>query len=202
MSDKTEEATPKRLRKAREEGDSGVSTFASQSAGLLVASLLVPAAVTLAASRMSSELRSALAAAADASPDARFDAMSLAIDVTVVTAPLLFAVGMTAAVVSLVQTGGAFSPGKMAPKLDRLNVLNGLKELVSATKLLSLARALLFCAGRGLDVRTYTCPAHGRSGGDRGATSSCRAAGGDAGGGAAAKCGDGGRGAGARRCGW
>jgi flagellar biosynthesis protein FlhB len=45
MSDKTEDPTPKRLRKAREEGDSGVSTQAAQAVAFLVAVALAPAAI-------------------------------------------------------------------------------------------------------------------------------------------------------------
>ena len=49
MSEKTEEATPQRLRKAAEDGDSGVSSFASQAIGFMVAAALLPAATTAAA---------------------------------------------------------------------------------------------------------------------------------------------------------
>ena len=44
MSDKTEEPTPKRLRKAREDGDSGTSAFLAQSVAFVVAVSLLPAA--------------------------------------------------------------------------------------------------------------------------------------------------------------
>ena len=37
MGEKTEDPTPRKLRKAREEGDAGVSVFAAQAVGFLVA---------------------------------------------------------------------------------------------------------------------------------------------------------------------
>ena len=51
MSDKTEEATPKRLLKAQEEGDSPVSGFASQAVAFLCAVFTAKAAITALASR-------------------------------------------------------------------------------------------------------------------------------------------------------
>ena len=73
MSDKTEEATPKRLRKAQEEGDSPISAFASQSVAFLCAVALAPAAIAALASRTDGDLRAAIARAGDASTTIAFD---------------------------------------------------------------------------------------------------------------------------------
>ena len=68
MSDKTEEPTPKRLHKAREEGDSGVSTQAAQAVAFLVAVALAPAAIGALAATSTRSSRRRIARAGDATP--------------------------------------------------------------------------------------------------------------------------------------
>ena len=48
MSDKTEQATPKRLKKARDEGDSPISAALSQSVGFMAALSVVGGVIALA----------------------------------------------------------------------------------------------------------------------------------------------------------
>ena len=60
VSDKTEDPTPRRLRKAREEGDSGASSHAAQAIAFVAAVALVPSAVRALASRASADLRAAI----------------------------------------------------------------------------------------------------------------------------------------------
>ena len=57
---KTEEPTPRRLRKARDEGDSGASAFAAQAIALVAGVALLPAAVTAIALRVEERLREAI----------------------------------------------------------------------------------------------------------------------------------------------
>jgi flagellar biosynthesis protein FlhB len=64
MAEKTEEPTPRRLRRARAEGDGPMSTALGQSLGLLVAVLLVPGALAATAAQAASLLRATLAAGA------------------------------------------------------------------------------------------------------------------------------------------
>ena len=143
MSDKTEEATPKRQRKAAGEGDSGGSTFAAQAAGFLVAAALLPGAAKVAVERISWEMTSALAAAADPEPTAQIDPLRLAIDVLAITTPLLLAAAVTGAVAMLVQTGGAVSMQRMSLKWVRLDPVQGLANLLSAQRGLTVLRALI-----------------------------------------------------------
>ncbi len=146
MSDKTEEATPKRQRKAAEEGDSGGSTFAAQAAGFLVAAALLPGAAKVAVERISGETTGALAAAADGDPIAaatRMDALQLVIDVLAVTTPLLLAAAVTSAVAMLVQTGGAVSAQRLSLKWERLDPIQGVANLFSAQRGLTVLRALI-----------------------------------------------------------
>jgi flagellar biosynthesis protein FlhB len=146
MSDKTEEATPRRLRKAQEDGDSGQSAFLAQSVAFVVAVSLVPGAVRLLASRSADGLRAAITRAADASPRAALDTAAVATEVLVLAVPVLLGALVAGAAASVVQTGGFVATRKLTPKLERLNVFEGLRNLLSAARLFAVARALLFAA--------------------------------------------------------
>lgn len=141
MSDKTEQPTPKRLRKAREEGDSGASTFAAQAVAFLVVVSLVPSAVAALATHTAEQLRTAIARAGEASPSVAVDPGALCGSVVAYALPLLAAAAITSAVVTLVQTGAAIATKKLGPKLDRLNVFEGVKQLFSTTRLFAVLRA-------------------------------------------------------------
>jgi flagellar biosynthesis protein FlhB len=146
VSDKTEEATPKKLRKAQEEGDSPISAFASQSLAFLCAVAVAPAAIAALAARTSTDLRSAIARAGDATPAVAFDPASLATSVIALTVPILGAAAVAAAVTSVVQSGGIVATKRLQPKLDRLNFFTGFKQLFSTSRLVAVARAGLFGA--------------------------------------------------------
>ena len=150
MSDKTEEPTPKRLRKAQEEGDSPISAFATSALGFVFAVAIAPAAVLALAARSAVDLRTAIAKAGDESPSLAaigFDLAAVGTSVLVLVAPILVAAAIAAAVASVVQSGGAIATKKLQPKLDRLNVFEGLKNLVAPTRLVAVARAALFGGG-------------------------------------------------------
>jgi flagellar biosynthesis protein FlhB len=145
VSDKTEEPTPRRLRKAREEGDSGVSAYAAQSVAFVVTVALVPVAARSLAQSAGAELRAAIATAVSLSPDAvvRCDAVHLATTFVVLCLPVLAAAGVAGAIVHVVQTGGAVASKRLGLKLERLNPLQGMKSLVSGTRMFAVARALV-----------------------------------------------------------
>jgi flagellar biosynthesis protein FlhB len=142
VSDKTEDPTPKRLRKAKEEGDSGASAYAAQSIAFLVAFTLVPGVVTALAADAGDMLRGAIARAADRSPGV-MDPTPMGFRVLALCVPVLLAAAVAAGVAHVVQTGGFVATKKLTPKLDRLNVFEGLKNLLSATRLFASARALV-----------------------------------------------------------
>jgi flagellar biosynthesis protein FlhB len=82
VSDKTEDATPRRLRKARDEGDSGASPYAAQAVAFLAAVALVPSVVRATAARTSDVLRASIArAASPLASDLRVDSAGLALAV-------------------------------------------------------------------------------------------------------------------------
>jgi len=146
VSDRTEEATPRRLGKAREEGDSGASAYAAQAVAFVVAVAVVPSAVRALAVRTADDLRAAIGPAGslarEGGASARFDAISLATAVLALCLPLLLAAGVAGAVAHAVQTGGVVASQRLAPKLERLNPVLGARNLFSATRLFAVVRAL------------------------------------------------------------
>lgn len=147
MSDKTEEPTPKRLRKAQEEGDSPISSFATQAVAFVAAAAVAPAAITALAERSSADLRAAIARAAEPSVGVAFDPAAVAGSVVALTVPILLAAAAASAVTAVVQSGGVVATKKLSPKLDRLDPIAGLRGLFSSTRLVAIARAALFGAG-------------------------------------------------------
>jgi type III secretion protein U len=141
VSDKTEEPTPRRLRKAREEGDSGASSQFAQSIAFLVAVALVPAAARALAAHAADDLRSAIAAAGAGA--ARFDPLSPATTVVALSFPVLVAAGIAGGVALAVQTGGVVATRRLTPRLDRLDPAAGLRAIVSPSRLFAVARALV-----------------------------------------------------------
>jgi flagellar biosynthesis protein FlhB len=144
VSDKTEEPTPKRLRKAQEEGDSPISTFASQAIAFLCAVALAPAAISALATRTSGDLRAAIARAGAPTVTFAFDPRSVATSVLVLAVPILAAAGVAAAVTTVIQSGGIIATKKLQPKLDRLNFVSGFAQLLSVSRLVTVLRAGLF----------------------------------------------------------
>lgn len=143
MSDKTEEATPKRIRKAQEEGNSPLSTFASQSVAFLCAIAIAPAAAAALAARAGTDLKTAIGQAAQSAPSVQVDAAAIGGAVVMLSAPILAVAAVTGAVTSLVQTGGVIATKKLTPDLSKLNFVEGFKNLLSTQRLVTVARAAL-----------------------------------------------------------
>jgi flagellar biosynthesis protein FlhB len=137
MSDKTEEPTPRRLKKAREEGDSPVSGALVQAVGFVVAMALVPAALTATVQRASVLVHRALA-----DPFHVFSAAGLARDVVVLTVPMVGAAALAGAAVGFLQSGGVIAAKKIAPDLNRANPITGLKNVFNWQRAVSVLRSL------------------------------------------------------------
>jgi type III secretion protein U len=136
MSDKTEEPTPRRLRRAREQGDSAVSHALGQGVGMLAVVALLPAAGAALAAGAGAALRAAIGTGqADVS-----HALELWVWLSV---PLVGAAALVSAVLGFVQTGGAFTATRFAPDFARLDPFQGIKGLFSLERLFTLLRALL-----------------------------------------------------------
>jgi type III secretion protein U len=139
MSDKTEEPTPRRLKKAREEGDSAVSSALGQSVGVVVVVALLPALFLAIAVGVGAALRSAIT-----SGDA--DVTGAAWLWLALSAPMLGSAAAVSALLGFVQTGGGFTASRFAPDFTRIDPFNGLKGLFTLERLFSLLRSLLASA--------------------------------------------------------
>jgi FlhB-like protein len=140
MSQKSEEPTPRRLRRARAEGDSPLSAALGQSVGLMVGVLLVPGALMATAAHARAQWMAVLIGGAGR-PAYRVE--TLPFDVLALSAPLLLAVAAVALAFAWVQTGGVVSFGRVAPRLERLDPVQGLRNLFRGERLFALVRALL-----------------------------------------------------------
>ncbi len=157
MSDKTEQPTPRRLRRAREEGDSGASAYASHAVAFVAALAVAPAAAVALASHASADLRAALGNAAQRGGwslvVAHFDRVGLATQAVTLTMPVLAAAGLAGAAAQLVQTGGVIAASRLAPRLDRIDPAEGLARLFSGARLFAVLRAIV--AGVVLSLLAY-----------------------------------------------
>src|SRR4051812_10798199 len=136
MSDKTEQPTPKRLAKARSEGDSPQSAALSQSVGFVAALAVVGGVASFSTAQASALISAALAHPTEpASPGA------LAQIVLGITLPVLAVSASASAAASFAQSGGVFSMHKLKPSFDRLNVFTGLGNLFSWQRVIGIARA-------------------------------------------------------------
>lgn len=143
MSEKTEEPTPKRLQKAREEGDSGQSSALSQGFGFLVGTFALPGAIAASIGLIRPLLMTGLRSAAAFEPHVSFQTTQILGIVVLAPLPLLATVAMASGLTSFVQTGGFLATKKLQPKLDHLDVIKGVKELFSTQRLFSVARAFV-----------------------------------------------------------
>lgn len=151
---KTEEPTPRRLRRAREHGDSPVSQALGQAFSLLAAVLLAPAALVACGARAVQLLRVALAGTPVVAP-----ARTLAVEVVSLSAPLLLAVAATAVAVGAWQTGGVVSATRLAPDFSRLDPVAGARNLVKPDRLFALLRALV-AGGAAADIGLWLLRSH------------------------------------------
>lgn len=136
MSDKTEEPTAKRLRKARDEGDSAVSSALGQSVGFVVVLALLPGLFLALTVGAGAALRSAITSGQADTASAAWLWLGL-------SAPVLGAAAAVSAVLGLVQTGGGFTASRFAPDFARIDPWNGLKGLLTWERVFSLVRSLV-----------------------------------------------------------
>jgi type III secretion protein U len=131
---KTEQPSLRKQRQARDQGDIPVSA-ALVSSGALVAALLLLPASGLAFAKLSVELvRRAVTGHGDTS-QALLGAGMMA------SLPLLGGAAAAALGLGLLQTGAALVPGRLAPKLSNLDLIEGLKRLFRIDRWLLVARA-------------------------------------------------------------
>ncbi len=149
------EASAQKLRKAREEGNSGISTNATSAVGFVLAVALAPAVVELATSRFARLVTAAIAHAGDAEPPQEIDWPAMAGQFLTLSLPLLLGVAAVTAIVSGVQAGGVLAFKKLFS--FKFDLASGFKDLVSPKKAFGVVRSLLAASAVGwLVVRALT----------------------------------------------
>ncbi len=138
MSDKTEQPTAQRLRKAREQGDSPISQPLTQAITFVVAVALAPAAIAATLARAAELLPRAIE-----DPSAPLPPLAIALEVIALSLPILAAAALAAALTGMVQAGGVVAWKKLGPDFSKLNPVSGLEGLVSRERLIGVVRALL-----------------------------------------------------------
>jgi len=141
VAEKTEDPTPRRQKKAREEGEAPISVALTQALAFVVAVALVRAAVAAAAARVATLVPQAID-----NPASSLVPTWLPWEVLTLCGPLLLGIALVAATTGFVQTGGAMGWKRISPDLSKLNPIRGLGSLFSTTRALSLLRALIGAA--------------------------------------------------------
>src|SRR5262245_40296807 len=139
----TEEPTPRRLEKARREGDVARSADLTTSFAFLAACGALAAGAGTLAAELAHLVRRGLIQAVSATPPTPGAALEGALeDLARLVGPILGAAFLTAAVVGGLQAGGLFALGPILPKGQRLDPLEGLRRLWSVESLTSLLKAV------------------------------------------------------------
>jgi flagellar biosynthesis protein FlhB len=142
VSDRTEAPTPRRLRRAREEGDSGASSFAGQAAAFVVAVALALPLGKAVASQIGTALSPALTRAVRPGGPLPFDSAGATWAVLRLVLPMLVVASAVAIVAQGAQTGGMLTTRRLAPDLRRLDPIQGMRSLFSYARFWALGRAL------------------------------------------------------------
>lgn len=147
MSEKTEQPSPKRLRKARQDGDIARSAeFTGVAVMLAALGAITFSAESIALQLMASMRRSiALATTPGVGRSELVGGylMESLQSLGLMLAPLLGAAFAASALVSYVQTGAIFTVKPLTPDTNKLNAVNGLKNMVNKDKVVDLVKNLL-----------------------------------------------------------
>lgn len=151
---KTEPATPRRREEARKKGQVAQSRELQSVVvlGTALLALVSPLGAVL-LERLLAVLQTGLAAAASPpSSLAGFHALILgfATPIGLACIPVFAAIVVVAALTQLTQTGPLFSPEALAPRLDRISLIAGMKRMVDLDRLIELVKALFKVAMVGL----------------------------------------------------
>lgn len=141
--EKTEDATPKKLREARKKGQ------IAKSKDLSTVAVMVVVFVTIAftTGTITSELKMAMATIFEKVSQGTFDGADMMdagrlafFSFTKVMVPILVAGVVTAVVVGFLQVGAIFSTEVLTPKLEKLNPIEGVKNMFKMATFIELLK--------------------------------------------------------------
>ena len=154
--DRTEAATPRRLQRAREEGNVPISREVSGLAGLGAGVLVLWTMSNLAGDRLASVLRNLIAASGRidlASGGLAVVAGEVARPVAIFLLPVMGAAVAAIVSVTLLQSGLALNTKALMPDLTRVSPMRGLKRVFSMTNLIEAAKSLVKLAAFAFVIR-------------------------------------------------
>lgn len=143
MSEKTESPTPRRIRQARERGDTSASQAFTHAVAFVAVVACTPAAVGGLVEHTRARLLATLAVPHAGTLDSLPSGWAIARDVLIVSSPILLVAAMTSMLVGLVQTGAVLSARPLSGGLERLDPVAGMKNLFSAQRGLAIFRGLV-----------------------------------------------------------
>lgn len=146
FEERTEPATPRRRRKAREEGQVARSAELAGAAVLLGVLWGAPYLMPALAGRVSEFAVWTFARAAEGAigdGTLRYLTTRSLLEIGAVVGPVLGLVAVAALVGNVVQVGFCFSARPLAPKLSRLDPLQGWKRLLTTRSVVELAKGML-----------------------------------------------------------
>ncbi len=146
--DRTEAATPRRLQRARDEGQVPLSHEATSFAVLGVAALVMVMVAPASAQRLAAELATMLSQAHQTDPMAALRAASRA--GLVAAAPFVLAALLAGTASVLLQTGFLINPAALQPDLARLSPLAGFKRVFGVRTLIDTGTALVKAVAAGI----------------------------------------------------
>lgn len=144
--EKTEKATPRRLREAREKGQ----IFKSVEVNTALTLLILFGVLAIFGRTIVESTKNLLHYFFTMSVPDTFDAATIAslmgeaiLMFLGIVAPVLLAAFLAAVITNLVQVGFIFTTKALAPKFDRINPLSGFKRIFSMRTLLDLVKAII-----------------------------------------------------------
>ncbi len=143
--DRTEAATPRRLQRAREEGQVAISREVPALAGLGAATLVIGVMGPVLGSGVMSRLGAMLTVSPGASPG---DTVSMALlaccaATAALAGPVVLGVLAASVAASLLQTGLAFNPRALRPDPARLNPARGIKRIFGPAGLVEAGKSVV-----------------------------------------------------------
>lgn len=149
--DRSEKATPKRMKEARRDGSLQKSQDLSAWLGVGVGALMLPMVVSSASKAGAEQMAMVRRVIADPDPALATTALSDGLgSVLASLAPLLGAVVLAAIVASAVQGGVHVSTKRLKPKVEQFNVAKGVKRVFGMQSLWQGAKAALKTAAIGM----------------------------------------------------
>lgn len=147
--EKTEQATPQKIRKAREKGQVAKSAELNSviivGFGFVTIYLLAPMLFGNLGQMMSSTLREATTISVGIAEIPGIFNNGI-MNFTMVVGPILLCLAIIAYLINVVQIGVLFSPKSLEPKWDKFNLAKGLKNLVSKKAIVNLIRDIFKAA--------------------------------------------------------